>query len=143
MKDYDSNRAPRPVGPYPHAKRIGPWLFLSGVGPRQAGSNEIPGNQKDADGNLVAYDIVAQCHSVMNNVKAILEDAGSRLEDLVDITVFLTDMKQDFSAFNAIYAEYFRDHQPCRTTVEVNALPTEIAIELKCIAHLGEELKSS
>lgn len=139
MTDFETSKAPRPVGPYPHAKRIGNWLYLSGVGPRLPGNNEVPGNEKDASGRLIRYDIAAQCHSVMQNVRSILEAAGGRLEDLVDITVFLTDMKHDFESFNRIYAEYFGDHRPCRTTVEVNALPTEIAIELKCIAHLGEE----
>lgn len=142
MGDFETSQAPRPVGSYPHAKRIGDWLYLSGVGPRLPESNEVPGNKKDESGRLVEYDIAAQCHSVMRNVRSILEEAGARLEDLVDITVFLTNMKRDFETFNRIYAEYFRDHRPCRTTVEVNALPTEIAIELKCIAHLGEELQT-
>lgn len=142
MRDIETANAPRPVGAYPHAKRIGNWLFLSGVGPRLPGSNEVPGNKTDEGGRLVGYDIAAQCHSVMQNVQSILEAAGSQLEDLVDITVYLTDMKSDFASFNGVYAEYFHEHRPCRTTVEVNALPTEIAIELKCIAYLGEERSS-
>ncbi len=139
MIDYFSAGAARPVGPYPHAKRAGDWLFVSGVGPRLPDSNEIPGNRKNQQGELIEYDIAAQCHSVIQNVQAILAEAGAGLANLIDITVFLTDMKSDFQAFNAIYAEYFKNHQPCRTTVEVNALPTEIAIELKCIAYLGQE----
>jgi len=115
-------------------------LFLSGVGPRLPGSNEIPGNRKDSDGQVIEYDITAQCHSVMQNVRSILEDAGAGFADLVDITVFLTDMKRDFQTFNEVYAEYFNESKPCRTTVEVNALPTEIAIELKCIACIGSEV---
>ena len=134
---YDSDRAPKPVGLYPHARRAGDLLFLSGVGPREPGTNAIPGNVHDDDGNLVAYDIAAQCHSVFRNVRAILESAGADWEQLVDVTVFLTSMERDFKTFNAIYAEYFSDHQPCRTTVEVGALPTPIAVELKCIAWLG------
>lgn len=137
--DIETGDAPRPVGPYPHAKRAGNWLYLSGVGPRLPESNEVPGNKKDESGRLLEYDFAAQCHSVMRNVKSILEAAGCRLEDLVDITVFLTDMKRDFATFNGVYAEYFNKHRPCRTTVEVNALPTEIAVELKCIAYVGEE----
>lgn len=126
--------APEPVGPYPHARRVGNLLFLSGVGPRKRGSREIPGVTLDAQGNVVAYDIEVQCRSVFENVRLILEASGSKWENLVDVTVFLTNMKADFQKFNKVYAEYFRDNQPCRTTVEVNALPTPIAIELKCIA---------
>ena len=130
----NSSQAPEPVGAYPHARKVGNLLFLSGVGPRKRGSKEIPGVTLDDKGNIIAYDIEQQCHSVFQNVKLILEDSGSRWENLVDVTVFLTNMKQDFSIFNKIYAEYFKENQPCRTTVEVNALPTPIAIELKCIA---------
>ncbi len=131
---YDSEEAPEPVGAYPHARRVGDLLFLSGIGPRRKGSQEIPGVELDSTGKILRYDIEAQCHSVFSNVKAVLESAGAGWDDLVDITVFLTNMKDDFPAFNRIYAEYFTDNRPCRTTVEVNALPTPIAIELKCIA---------
>ncbi len=129
-----SDKAPDPVGFYPHARRVGNLLFLSGVGPRKKGSKEIPGVTLDATENIISYDIEQQCHSVFQNVRFILEASGSRWENLVDVTVFLTNMKKDFPVFNKIYAEYFKDNQPCRTTVEVNALPTPIAIELKCIA---------
>jgi 2-aminomuconate deaminase len=132
----DSAKAPEPVGLYPHAKRVGNLLFLSGVGPRQRGAETIPGVQMDEDGNIVAYDIEAQCRSVFENVRTILEEAGSHWDNLVDVTVFLTDMKHDFSIYNRLYAEYFASNQPCRTTVEVSRLPTPIAIELKCIATL-------
>ncbi|MDE2235383.1 MAG: RidA family protein [Gammaproteobacteria bacterium] len=131
-----SRNAPEPVGSYPHARRVGNLLFLSGVGPRKRGSQSIPGVKLDSLGNVVSYDIEAQCRSVFDNVRAILEDAGSGWERLVDVTVFLTDMQRDFAAYNRIYAEYFKDNQPCRTTVEVGALPTPIAIELKCIATI-------
>ena len=131
-----SSRAPEPVGPYPHARRVGNLLFLSGVGPRKRGSKEIPGVTLDAKGNVVSHDIEAQCRSVFENVRLILEDAGSSWDKLVDVTVFLTDMQRDFAAYNRVYAEYFKDNQPCRTTVEVTALPTPIAIELKCIATM-------
>ncbi len=134
MDRIQSDKAPDPVGAYPHAKKVGNLLFLSGVGPRKKGSNEIPGVTLDEDGNIVSYDIEQQCHAVFQNVKYILEASGSSWENLVDITVFLTDMKTDFPTFNKIYAEYFKTNQPCRTTVEVNALPTPISIELKCIA---------
>ena len=130
----NSNQAPEPVGAYPHARKVGDLLFLSGVGPRKRGSKEIPGVTLGENGNIVAYDIETQCHAVFQNVRFILEASGSRWENLVDVTVFLTNMKNDFAAFNKIYAEYFKENQPCRTTVEVNALPTPIAIELKCIA---------
>ena len=135
----DSGRAPEPVGLYPHARRVGNLLFLSGVGPRERGTKAIPGVELDAAGNVVRYDVEAQCHSVFRNVRAILEDAGSRWDRLVDVTVYLTDMKRDFATYNRLWAEYFRDAQPCRTTVEINALPTPIAIELKCIATIGDE----
>ena len=131
---FHADQAPEPVGPYPHARRVGSFLFLSGVGPRKRGSTEIPGVTLDEGKNIVAYDIEVQCHSVFQNVKLILEASGSKWENLVDVTVFLTNMKKDFPAFNKIYGEYFKVNQPCRTTVEVNALPTPIAIELKCIA---------
>jgi len=130
-----SDRAPEPVGPYPHARRAGNLLFLSGIGPRAPGTNEIPGNDVDAQGRLVRYDIAKQCHQVFANIRAILEDAGSSWGRIVDVTVFLTDMKSDFPVFNRIYAEYFPHNQPTRTTVEVRALPTPIAIELKVIAE--------
>ena len=131
-----SDKAPEPVGAYPHARKVGNLLFLSGVGPRKRGSKEIPGATIDGSGNLISYDIGVQCHSVFENVKNILEGSGSHWENLVDVTVYLTNMKNDFAAFNEIYAEYFKENQPCRTTVEVSALPTKIAIELKCVAVL-------
>jgi 2-aminomuconate deaminase len=133
-----SDKAPEPVGPYPHARRVGNLLFLSGVGPRRKGSTEIPGVTLDSAGNIIAYDIEEQCRNVFQNVKHILEASGSRWEDLVDVTVFLTNMKKDFATYNKIYKEYFLTNQPCRTTVEVTALPTPIAIELKCIAVVGQ-----
>ena len=129
-----SDHAPEPVGPYPHARRAGNLLFLSGVGPRKKGLKEIPGVMLDEKGEIINYDMEAQCHSVFQNVRAILEASGAKWEDLIDVTVFLTNMKKDFSTFNRIYGEYFTANKPCRTTVEVNALPTPIAIELKCIA---------
>lgn len=129
-----SDRGPEPVGAYPHARKVGNLLFLSGVGPRKRGSKDIPGVTLDGQGNVISYDIAIQCHSVFENVRHILESAGSSWENLVDVTVFLTNMKNDFQVFNGIYTEYFKDIKPCRTTVEVSALPTPIAIELKCIA---------
>lgn len=131
-----SSKAPEPVGLYPHARRVGELLFLSGVGPRKRGSKDIPGVTLGPDGRVLAYDIEAQCRSVFENVRHILEDAGSSWDKLVDVTVFLTDMQQDFQTYNRLYAEYFKDNQPCRTTVQVTALPTPIAIELKCIATI-------
>jgi len=132
----DSAKAPEPVGLYPHARKVGNLLFLSGVGPRERGKKEIPGVSLDAEGNITDYDIEAQCHSVFTNVRLILEDAGASWDNLVDVTVFLTNMKDDFKTYNHIYAEYFNENQPCRTTVEISSLPTPIAIELKCIAAL-------
>ncbi len=133
---FNSKKAPEPVGLYPHARRVGDLIFLSGVGPRERGKKEIPGVILDDNGKIISYDIEVQCHSVFANVKAILEDAGSSWDQLVDVTVFLTNMKDDFKIYNKIYAEYFKDNLPCRTTVEINSLPTPIAIELKCIATL-------
>lgn len=132
----NSSKAPEPVGLYPHARRFGDLLFLSGVGPRERGTKKIPGVELDESGNIVSYDIEIQCRSVFQNVKYILEDAGSDWSKLIDVTVFLTNMKEDFKTYNKIYAEYFKDNQPCRTTVEINSLPTPIAIELKCIAFI-------
>ena len=131
---HHSQNAPEPVGLYPHARKVGNLLFLSGVGPRKKGSKQIPGVNQDSEGNVISYDIAQQCHSVFENVRTILEDSGSSWSQLVDVTVFLTNMKEDFKIYNEIYAQYFKDNQPCRTTVEINALPTPIAIELKCIA---------
>lgn len=132
----DSQKAPAPVGLYPHARKVGNLLFLSGVGPRKAGSKDIPGVTLDSDGNIVDYDIEAQCRSVFDNIRYILEDSGSSWDELVDVTVYLTNMKDDFATYNKIYAEYFESNQPCRTTLEINCLPTPIAIELKCIATI-------
>jgi 2-aminomuconate deaminase len=139
MNIYSDN-APEPVGPYPHARKVGNLLFLSGVGPRKKGSKEIPGVTLDENRTIISYNIEEQCHSVFQNVKFVLESSGAKWENLVDVTVFLTNMKKDFPIFNKIYGEYFPDKatQPCRTTVEVNALPTPIAIELKCIAVLSQ-----
>jgi 2-aminomuconate deaminase len=134
----DSKRAPEPVGLYPHARRVGNLLFLSGVGPRERGTKKIPGVELDAQGHIVSYDIEAQCHSVFRNVRYILEEAGSSWDRLVDVTVYLTHMKADFPIYNRLWAEYFKDNPPCRTTLEINALPTPIAIELKCIATIGD-----
>ncbi|HEY3429397.1 MAG TPA: Rid family hydrolase [Cyclobacteriaceae bacterium] len=134
MEKIDSDKAPEPVGLYPHARRVGNLLFLSGVGPRKKGSKEIPGVTLDEKGNIVSYDIEQQCHSVFQNVRYVLEASGTKWENLVDVTVFLTNMKKDFPVYNKIYAEYFKDSLPCRTTIEINSLPTPIAIELKCIA---------
>jgi 2-aminomuconate deaminase len=131
-----TDTAPAPVGAYPHARRIGNLLFLSGVGPRQPGTNVIPGNVHDADGKLIGYDIEQQCRQVFANVRAVLEASGARWEHLVDVTVFLTDMARDFPAYNRLYAEYFKGVDACRTTLGITALPTPIAIELKCIAAL-------
>ena len=133
-----TEKAPRAVGAYPHARRVGDLLFLSGIGPRSAADNSIPGNVYGADGSLAAYDIVAQCHSVFANVRAVLEASGAGWDDLVDVTVYLTDMARDFRAYNAVWAEYFPDpgKAPCRTTLGITALPTPIAIELKCVAAL-------
>lgn len=131
-----SSRAPEPVGLYPHARRVGALLYLSGVGPRERGTKKIPGVELDEAGEIASYDIETQCKSVFQNVRYILEDAGSSWDKIVDVTVFLTNMKADFAAYNRIYAEFFADNRPCRTTVEVNALPTPIAIELKVIATI-------
>lgn len=135
-QQYSTDKAPKPVGLYPHARRAGNLLFLSGVGPRKAGTDEIPGLTTDKHGNFTGFDFEAQCHSVFQNVRTILEESGSSWDKLIDVTVFLVDMKRDFQTYNKIYAEYFKDNQPCRTTVGIDALPTAIAIELKCIATI-------
>jgi 2-aminomuconate deaminase len=135
----NSDKAPEAVGLYPHARQVGNLLFLSGIGPRVKGSKEIPGVTLGPDGKIAAKDIAAQCHSVFANVKSVLESSGAKWTDLVDVTVYLTDMKNDFPVYNKIWAEYFSENPPCRTTVEVTALPTPIAIELKCIAVLKDE----
>lgn len=133
-----TDTAPAPVGAYPHARRVGQLLFLSGIGPRTPGSNAIPGNDYFADGRLRGYDIAAQTHAVFANVRAVLAASGARWEDLVDVTVYLTDMAGDFARYNAVWAEFFPDPSkaPCRTTLGITALPTPIAIELKCVARL-------
>jgi 2-aminomuconate deaminase len=127
--------APPPVGAYPHAKRLGNLLFLSGIGPRSPTGGPIPGVTVGGDGEVTSYDIEAQCHAVFANVRAVLESAGASWEDLVDVTVYLTDIRNDFKTYNRVYAEYFSTDGPTRTTVEVSRLPTPIAIELKCIAE--------
>jgi len=130
--------APAPVGVYPHARRVGDLLFLSGIGPRDPATNAIAGNEYFADGRVRKYDVEAQARSVFANVRAVLEASGARWEDLVDVTVYLTDMARDFKAYNAVWAEHFPDPAtaPCRTTLGITALPTPIAIELKCVAAL-------
>ena len=136
-KTFESSRAPEPVGAFPHAKRVGNFLFLSGIGPRKRGSREIPGVTLDPAGNILNYDIEKQCRAVFENVRLVLEDAGANWNDIVDVTVFLTNMKEDFPIYNKLYAEYFAGDgkpNPTRTTIEIAALPTPIAIELKVIA---------
>jgi 2-aminomuconate deaminase len=138
-KVINAGNAPDPVGSYPHARRSGNLLFLSGIGPRPASGGPIPGVELDANGEIRSYDIEMQCHAVFANVRAVLESAGAAWNDLVDITVFLTDIKNDFDTYNRIYGEYFDNSGPCRTTVEVARLPTPIAIELKCIATTASQ----
>jgi len=137
------SKAPKPMGLYPNTKKAGGFLYMSGVGARSMGSGSeeanIPGLKYDKNGNYETFDFEAQCRSCFNNVKLILEEEGASLNDLVDVTVFLTDMKRDFRTYNKVYAEYFKDAKPCRTTVEVNSLPSPITIELKCIAYLGDK----
>ncbi|MDG1719517.1 MAG: RidA family protein [Flavobacteriales bacterium] len=133
---FNSERAPRAVGLYPHARKVGDLLFLSGVGPRKAGQTDIPGLTLNKNGEIESYDIEQQCHSVFENIRFILEDAGSSWDNILDVQVFLTNMKDDFNTYNKIYADYFRDNQPCRTTIEIKSLPTPIAIELKVIATI-------
>ena len=133
---FHSERAPGAVGLYPHARKVGNLLFLSGVGPRKAEQTDIPGVTLNTNGEIERYDIEEQCHSVFNNIKYILEDAGSSWEKIVDVQVFLTNMKDDFKTYNKIYADYFKNNQPCRTTIEIKSLPTPIAIELKVIATI-------
>ena len=130
----DAASAPKPVGLYPHARRVGNLLFLSDSGPRHPETKEVPGLTRSTTGNFTTFDFAAQCHSVFQNVKIVLEACGASWDSLVDVTVFLTDMQRDFHTYNQIYAEYFKDNQPCRTTVGIDSLPTPIAIELKCIA---------
>jgi 2-aminomuconate deaminase len=136
----NTDNASKPLGAYPHARRVGNLLFLSGIGSRNAKDNSIPGLELDARGNILKYDIEAECHSVFANVKAVLEASGSGWDKIIDVTVFLTNMKKDFSIYNKIYGEYFREVQACRTTVEVKSLPTPIAIELKVIATIDQDL---
>lgn len=130
-----SNRAPEPVGPYPHARKVGDFIFVSGMGPRKAGQKAIPGVTLDAEGQVLSYDFETQARSTIENIKTVLEDAGSSLDEVVDVTAFLTNMKADFTLFNKVYGEYFANIGPTRTTVEVLSLPTPIAVELKVIAH--------
>lgn len=136
MSIFNSSKAPEPVGLYPHARQVGNLLFLSGVGPRQRGEKQIKGVELDTEGNIVSYDFESQCHAVFQNVKYIVEEAGSSWDKIVDVTVFLTNMKADFATYNRLYAEYFKENLPCRTTIEINCLPTPIAIELKIIATI-------
>ena len=138
-KGIISEKAPKPVGLYPHSRKVGNLLFLSGVGPRKPETDEIPGVELNENGQILSYDIALQCRSIFENVRIILEASDSQWENLVDVTVFLTNMKDDFEIYNKIYAEYFKNNQPCRTTVEVTSLPTPIAIELKCIATLNRK----
>ena len=132
----NTETAAKPLGAYPHGRKVGNLLFLSGIGSRSARDNSIPGLELDAEGNIIKYDIEKECHQVFANVKAVLEASGSSWDKIVDVTVFLTNMKTDFPVYNKIYGEYFKDVQACRTTVEVKSLPTPIAIELKVVAMI-------
>ncbi len=134
----ESKSAPKPMGLYPHARRVGNLLFLSGIGPRDPETDGVPGLERNKSGKYTSFDFATQCHSVFQNVKRVLEDSGAKWEDLVDVTVFLTNMERDFHTYNQIYAEYFKDAMPCRTTVGIDSLPSPISIELKCIAVVGD-----
>jgi 2-aminomuconate deaminase len=136
QNSIESGKAPEPVGLYPHARRVGNLLFLSGVGPREKGTKKIPGVELGENNQIISYNIAEQCHSVFRNIRYILEDSGSSWDKIVDVTVFLTNMKDDFPIYNKIWAEYFAENPPCRTTIEINCLPTPIAIELKVIATI-------
>lgn len=137
-----SSRAPEPVGPYPHARRAGDFIFLSGVGPRMRGSKEIPGVTLAPDGSARSYCIETQCRSCFQNVRSVVEDAGARWDQVVDVTVFLTDMARDFAAYNRVYAEFFAgagNPNPTRTTLGITALPTPIAVEVKAVVYSPKE----
>ncbi len=136
-ENINSSKAPEPVGLYPHARKVCNLLFLSGVGPHERGSKKIPGVELNAKGEIISYNIEEQCHSVFKNVKYILEEAGSSWDKIVDVTVYLTNMKDDFPKYNKLWGQYFSNNSPCRTTVEINCLPTPIAIELKVIATIS------
>jgi 2-aminomuconate deaminase len=139
MSIIESQRAPEPVGAYPHARKVGDFIFYSGMGPRARGKKEIPGVTLDESGQILSYDIEAQCHSVFQNLQAVVQESGASWMDVVDITVFLTNMEADFPTYNRIYAEYFKENQPCRTTLEILSLPTPIAIEVKAVAYVGKK----
>lgn len=139
MSIIESQRAPEPVGAYPHARKVGDFIFYSGMGPRARGKKEIPGVTLDESGQILSYDIEAQCHSVFQNLQAVVQESGASWMDVVDITVFLTNMEADFPTYNRIYAEYFKGNQPCRTTLEILSLPTPIAIEVKAVAYVGKK----
>ena len=139
MKEIYAEKAPEPTGHYPHAKRVGDFLFLSGVGPRKRGSKEIPGVTLSANGEILAYDIEIQTRSVFENIRWILEASGAQWSDLVDITTYLTHMKKDFQIYNRLWKEHFPDNPPCRTTLEILSLPTPIAIEMKAVAFVGKK----
>ena len=134
----ESNKAPEPVGLYPHARKVGDFIYYSGIGPRERGTKKIPGVELDENGNIISYDIATQCRSVFNNLKLVVEDSGADWKNVIDVTIFLTNMKADFKTYNEIYAEYFAENQPCRTTIEIKSLPTPIAIEVKAIAYTGK-----
>jgi len=134
----ESSKAPEPVGLYPHARKVGDFIYYSGIGPRERGTKKIPGVELDDQGNITSYDIATQCRSVFNNLKLVVEDSGADWKNVIDVTIFLTNMKADFKTYNEIYAEYFKDNQPCRTTIEIKSLPTPIAIEIKAIAYVGK-----
>lgn len=135
----NTDAAPKPVGAYPHARRVGDMLYLSGVGPRQPGTNAIPGGPiHDENGEPLNYDIKAQTHAVVENVRRIVEEAGARFDQVVDVTTFLVDMKRDFAGYNEVWAETLGHVGPTRTTLAIDALPTPIAVEMKVIVHLGE-----
>jgi 2-aminomuconate deaminase len=133
----DAHNAPKPVGLYPHARRVGNLLFLSGIGPRNPEDDSVPGLTRSASGNYTGFDFEAQVHSVFENVRRVLEASGAKWEDLVDVTVYLVNMERDFHTYNRIWADYFKENAPCRTTVGIDSLPTPIAIELKCVAALN------
>jgi 2-aminomuconate deaminase len=135
----ESSKAPEPVGLYPHARKVGDFIYYSGIGPRERGTKKIPGVELDEQGNITSYDIATQCRSVFNNLKLVVEDSGADWKNVVDVTIFLTNMKADFKTYNEIYAEYFKDNQPCRTTIEIKSLPTPIGIEIKAIAYVGKD----
>lgn len=136
-QNISCDQIPTPVGSYAHARKVGDWLYLSALGPHRAGSDEVAGLKLNPDGRVHSHDIVMQTRATLENIEAVLNTAGGSLKNVVDVVVYLTDIKNDHKKFCGVFNEVFAGIDPARTIMEVGFLDGKAAIQIKATAFLG------